>query len=293
MATASSSNIQIGEQDVRVLRALADYYVLSVPLLKTLCFPEHKHTRGTRNRLARLYRHGYVQKTQVQISFGSGNSGPVYFPSKKGNLALAAWFDDPRFLAVNTRRPRSDLLYHWLAISGTQAIVRQAIGRQSVVTLESWINEWEVVDKETDEKERYYLHTQLGENPPLSCSPDAGFLLSVGEYKKVFYLEQDRATSDPKQVAARKVKGYAELYRRQLHRRHFPAATAERFTVLLVTTDTFQRNQIAHEVARHAEHEPGLWLFVDQRELKPETFLHEPITYNCQLESAPLVKHPG
>lgn len=283
-------NIVIGENDIRVLKSLADYYVLSVPLIKQLCFPHHKHTRGTRSRVQRLFEHNYVQKTQVQISFNSGNAGPVYFPSAKGNRALAAWFDDPKYLAVNTRRPRTDLLYHWLAISETQATVRAAIGRQDRVTLHGWINEWEVVDKNADEKDRYFLHTQLRENPPLSCAPDAGFVLGVSEHKKVFYLEQDRATTDPGQVAARKVKGFAELYRRGGHRKHFPETTVDRFTVLLVTTDAFQRDQIAKAVAKHSEYCPDLWLFINGRELTPESFLHAPITYNCRLEPAPLVK---
>lgn len=293
LGMASPSNIQISENDICVLQALADFYVVSVPLLKRLCFPHHKHTRGTRNRVARLYQHGYLQKTQVQVAFGSGNAGPVYYPSKKGNRALASWFDDPRYLEVNTRRPRTDLLYHWLAISETHTIVRQAINRQELVKLDGWINEWEVVDKAANQSNQYYLHTQLNENPPLSCAPDAGFLLSVGAHKKVFYLEQDRATSDPKQVAARKVKGYAELYRRQLHRNHFPHTTLEKFTVLLVTVDAFQRDQIAKEVAKQTDFEPGLWLFVDLHDLQPETFLHQPITYNCQGEAAPLLQQPS
>ena len=228
---APSSHIQITEKDIAFLQSLGKYYLLSAPLLCRICNPTHKGTRGTRDRLLRLVRHGYVFKSKVEVSFSSGNSGPVYHLTPKGTRTLATWFDDDRFLAINTRPPRTDLLYHWLAISETHFLVEQAIERQSLVQLDGWINEWEVVNKDAHEKDRYTLHTQFSETPPLSCSPDAGFLLTIGSASKVVYLEQDRATTDPKRVAASKVKGYAELYRRQQHRVHFPSATMNRFTV--------------------------------------------------------------
>lgn len=286
------SNIQISEKDIRVLKALARFYVLSAPLMKRICFGEHRGTRATRDRVARLKKHGYIFKSAVEVSFGTGNAGPVYTLTSKGSRLLATWFDDDQYLAINTRPARTDRLYHWLAISETHWQIEQAIAAQSLVSLDGWVNEWEVINKEGAEAEQISLHTHLRENPPLSCSPDAGFLLTIGDASKVVYLEQDRATTDPRRVAASKVKGYAELYRRQWHQQHFPATTLSRFTVLLVTTDAKQRNAIAKAVSTHTNEEPGLWLFVDRQELMPATFLHEPITYNCQLEAGPLVTHP-
>ncbi len=200
------------------------------------------------------------------------------------------WFDDERYLAVNTRTPRKDLIFHWLAISEVHWIVAEAVARQKVVSLAGWYNEWETINKGDAEGDRYFLHTQLQEHPPLSCSPDAAFLLSVAGYRKVFYVEVDRGTSGIRQVAASKTPGYAELFRRGLHRRHFPEATLDRFSVLCITTDHRRRDALAKAVSKRTDHEPDLWLFIDQTEITPETFLHGRITYNCAGEPGALVK---
>ena len=76
-----------------------------------------------------------------------------------------------------------------------------------------------VSDEDAGKREQFFLHTQLRNHPPLSCSPDAAFLLSLCGHRKVFYLEQDLATSSPRQIAARKMPGYRELARRQGHRK--------------------------------------------------------------------------
>ena len=55
------------------------------------------------------------------------------------------------------------------------------------------------------------------------CVPDAAFLLSFKGASKVYYLEQDRATSGAQQIANSKTAGYAAMAENRLHRRHFPA----------------------------------------------------------------------
>jgi hypothetical protein len=107
----------------------------------------------------------------------------------------------------------------------------------------------------------------------------------------VFYLEQDLGTSSPKQTAARKTKGYAELAARQEHRRHFPATTLDTFGVLCITTNAYRCEQLAKQIATRPR--PDLWLFIDRRELSAESFLSGPITWNHQLERGPLVKLPA
>ena len=92
-------------------------------------------------------------------------------------------------------------------------------------------SEYETINKDATEPERFTLQTTLCEVPPLSCSPDAGFLLSISGQAKVYYIERDRGTSSPHQIAARKTRGYAELARQQGHLRHFPSATVPSFSV--------------------------------------------------------------
>jgi hypothetical protein len=145
-----------------------------------------------------------------------------------------------------------------------------------------------VVEPSTSQKEQFYLHTQLSEQTPLSCSPDAAMLLSVGSAKKVFYIERDLGTSSPKQVAAKKNRGYAELTRREGHRQHFPETTLPRFSVLLVTTSKYRVEQIADQLQKRES--PELWLLVDEHDLTPASFLHGDIVYDTNGQVGPLVK---
>ena len=155
--------------------------------------------------------------------------------------------------------------------------------------MERWINEWETVDKDLAEPKRFTLHTQLSTDPPLSCSPDAAFLLSMRGHRKVFYLERDLGTSSPKQIAARKTKGYAALAERQEHRRHFPETTFDQFGVLCVTTNSYRCRETAKQIAKRLR--PDLWLFADEQSLTADSFLHGAIFHNSADELVSLIKH--
>jgi hypothetical protein len=275
--------------DMAVLATIARYYVLTREQIQRLCSPSAASGRTTRKRLTKLRQAGYIAKHRLMVTLPElKGAAPIYYPTGEGTEALASYFDDERYLVTNTRPPRADRLAHWIAVNDTRMTIEQAVARQSEVSLEAWINEWEAINKDGAEPERYYLHVQLRENPPLSCAPDAAFLLSVRGHKKVFYVERDLGTSSPKQVAARKTKGYAELAARQHHRKHFPQTTLDRFSVLFVTTTKYRRDATAKAIAKRPR--PDLWLFVDQRDVTPETFLFEPITWNHLGQAGPLVK---
>ena len=107
------------------------------------------------------------------------------------------------------------------------------------------------------------FHTQFQETPPLSCSPDAGFALSLNGHTKAFYLEQDRATSSPRQIAARKHRGYAEMQVQQPHRVHFPESNLDRFSVLCVTTSRARRDELAKALGKKPATDN--WLFASNR----------------------------
>lgn len=278
----------ITQVDMQVLAALARYYVLTREQIQRICFPEHQSGRSTRKHLTRLRTAGFIAKHRVPVALpGTNGAAPVYYPTNEGAEALASYFDDARFLATNTRHPRADRLAHWIALNDTRLVINLAVGNSTSVQLDGWFSEWETINKDAAEPNRFYLHVQFTTDPPLSCSPDAAFLLSAGGFKKVYYLEQDLGTSSPKQIAARKTKGYAQLAARQHHRVHFPATNVDRFAVLMVTTNRYRCEAIAAAVAK----EPGaaLWLFINQQELTAESFLHAPITYDCRGVAGPLV----
>lgn len=281
--------MQVQPDDFNALAAVARYYVLTRDQIQSICFAGQASGRATRKRLLRLRNAGFLTKHSVQIVLpGTNGAAPVYYATKKGAEALASFFDDDRFLATNTKHPRADRLSHWIAINSTRLIVERAVAAQTEVTLDGWFNEWETINKDASPQQQFALHTQLSENPPLSCSPDAAFQLTTRGFSKVFYLEQDRGTSSPSQIAARKTKGYAAMLTGQRHRKHFPDTNLDQFSILVVTTST-QRCRAIGQALRKKPHADA-WLLIDQSQLSTESFLHGDIVHKTNGETGPLIK---
>lgn len=278
--------MQLTERDIAVIRAVATYYVLSRQQVQRLCFPADKDGRITRKRLQGLVSDGFVSRHSLFVY--NAAPSPVYYPTRKGLEQLAAHFDDECFLAANTACPAAHLLYHWLAINDTRLLLETALAKQSELSLAAWINEHEVVDKRASAPERrFHIYTLIQEHPRLVCAPDAAFLLKKGEGCKAFFLEQDRNTTAPKQLAASKTPGYAALDQQGLHRRIFPQALPK-FLVLCVTVTPQRRDALRKAVSA----QPGCdrWRFVAGTDLAAESFLNEAIVYPCEGEPTTLVK---
>ncbi len=177
------------ELDMSVLKTVARYYVLTREQIQRLCCAEHASGRGTRKRLARLGQAGYIVKHRMQITLpGMNGAAPAYYPTKKGAEVLASYFEDDSFLATNTKHPRADRLAHWIAINDTRMLVEAAAELTDGVTLSNGPPNGTRSTKTPRRPIQFCLHTQLTENPPLSCSPDAGFLIEFKGKRKVFLL---------------------------------------------------------------------------------------------------------
>lgn len=275
--------------DFSLLAMFAKYRVLTREQVQRLSNRGHSSGRTTRKHLAKLHAGHYIEQHSIPVALPNRTgAAPVYFATKLGAEMLASYFDDERYLATNTSHPRGDRLAHWVAVNETRMVIEQAIAKQSEVTLDGWINEWEPINKEDAEPQRFTLHTQLSESPKLSCSPDAGFVLSLRGFSKVYYLERDLGTSSPHQVAARKTRGYAELARQQGHLKHFPNANVPIFSVLFVSTTPYRCRQLGKELRRREM--PELWLMVDEHELTSDAFLHSSIIYRSDGSMSSLVK---
>ncbi len=72
---------------------------------------------------------------------------------------------------------------------------------------------------------------------------------------------------------------------------HFPETNVAEFSVLMVTTSASRTRAIGR--ALRDKPRADLWLLIDWKELTPETFLHEPVTYDCTGEAGPLVNIPA
>ena len=293
--------MNLTERDFCILSKVVKYYVLSRPQLQQLCFPSDKTGRVTRRRLQALVMAGLLNRHRAQVVYpNSAPAGSVYFPSEKGIALLTEYTGDDSILLTPPRPPLPHHVAHWLAVSDTHIKLDAAIAAQDRALLEGFINEWDTVNKdETEPQKRFRLYTLLTESPKLVCAPDAAFILTVPikreqstvTFSKVFYLEEDRATSGAKQLAARKCKGYAALAEHGQHAKHFPATNVQSFTVLCITPNARRREALRKAFTGKVGSE--LWRFASTQELTAKTFLHEPIWYSISGAPMPLVKPEG
>jgi hypothetical protein len=278
------------DREFAVLLAVVRYYVLNRKQLQRLCFRTDKTGRIARRRLQMLVSAGLINRQATLFCHPlAGPAAPVYYPSRKGCELLAEHFDDERFLATPTQAPIPHHTLHWLAASDTHIAMDEAIAMQSYVSLDSWLNEWDVCNKEESAPEkRFRLYTLIRESPRLVCAPDAAFMLTVKGHSKVFYLEQDRNTSGVRQIAASKTQGYAVMAQFQMHRKHFPGATLDAFTVLMIAPTHRRRDALRKAI--HGKPGSELWRFAAVPDVTPDQFLHSPIFYPCVGDPTPLIK---
>ena len=280
----------ITERDLQVLQAVVHYYCLNRQQIQRLCFPEDSSGRVTRRRLSALVDANLLNRMKSQVyNLQAGSPSSVYYPAKRGNELMAEHFDDERLLLTPTQTPQTHHIFHWLAVAETHIALDQALERQAVVKLDGWFNEWDTVNTEESAPERRYrIYSLLRESPRLVCAHDAAFCLTVGQFSKVFYLEQDRNTSGVKQVAASKTPGYAVMESQQAQQRHFPQAKSGGLSVLMVAPSPSRRDALRKAIKE--KNGAALWKFVSVTDLSAESFLFEPIWYSCTEGPSPLVK---
>lgn len=272
-------NLQV--RDIAIFDNLVRYRFLDRRQVQRLHFPDDTTGRACRRRMHELVAAGYVDRLSLLYAHpASGSPAAVFQLSRKGYAYLAEHHGDERLHLMPTEGVLPHLLQHWLALSETHILIDKAIARQKAVTLSGWINEYDIVNKDQQSPEkRYCLYTLIRENPRLVCAPDAAFLLSAGEHSRVYYVEQDRATSGVQQLASGKTKGYAAMFEGGLHKRHFEQSTLPNFRVLLITTSHKRRDNLRSAI----KEKPGanLWWFAATDDLSPATILTEPVWYVC------------
>ena len=282
----------ITSRDTAVLDSVAHYYTLTREQITRLHFPEDADGRITRKRLQLLLNEHFINRTRMQVVNPSmGAPAPVYYPSEKGCAWLAHQLEDERYRRVCTDTPNWQHLYHWIQVAETHIVLDQAVKHLGTVTVEDWLSEWSIANRDEERPElRYRLFTLLSHpgEPRLVCAPDAAFLMQKGGHRKVFYLEQDRDTTrEAKRVAASKSAGYAALAAKQLHRRHFPATTLDRFTVLMIAPTPKRRDALRQ--AMSTQPAASVWKFAAWSDLTKENLLTGSVFYPCVGEPASLI----
>ena len=94
---------------------------------------------------------------------------------------------------------------------------------------------------------------------------------------KVFDLEEDRATSGVQQIAATKRQGDAVLSEVCGHRRHFPEATIDKFTVVMVAPTARRRDALRKAI--HDKSGSQFWRFASADDMQPEGMDRQPAAH--------------
>jgi len=278
------------ERDIAILSAVVRYYILNRQQVQRLCFPHDSNGRLTRRRLQLLVDAQLLNRQSTLFCHPmAGAAAPVYFPSRKGCDLLAEHFDDELYLTTPTQAPIPHHTLHWLAVSETHIALDEAIRLQSGAAIEGWLNEWDVCNKEESAPEkRFRLYTLIRQSPRLICAPDAAFLLTFKGHRKIFYLEQDRNTSGVNQIASSKTPGYAAMAEQQTHRRHFPQATIDDFSVLMIAPTPRRRDALRKAIREKLG--AKLWRFAAAADVQPDKVLYAPIWHGIESAPTPLIK---
>ena len=137
----------ITERDLLVLLALAHYYVLSRAKAQQLCFPHDTDGCVARRRLAALAGAGLIRRhTMLVASSRDTVPAPVYLLDTKGCVYLAKVTGDPQYLHKPVDLPHPLHLRHHLAVADLHLLLDAAIAAQTVVVLEAWHNEADIVN---------------------------------------------------------------------------------------------------------------------------------------------------
>ncbi len=280
----------ITSREFDILQAVCRYYVLNREQVQRLLFPDDTTGRVTRRRLQLLVDEKLLNRQQMVYAHpSSGNIAPVYYPSAKGVEVLAEHLDQPRLLKTPSKPPIPHHVWHWLAVAETHIAFDLAIAAQTEVQMDGWINEYDELDPSASLPEKKYkLFTIIREKPRLVCVPDAAFLLRRSNISKVFYLEQDRATSGVQQIAASKTPGYFGLSETKSGRLHFPENSTGQFDVLMVAPTPKRRDALRRAISETLG--AHLWRFAAMDDVCPSKVLSAPIWYPCVGDPGALVR---
>lgn len=278
-------------RDIAVLVSLAHYFTLTRAQISRLHFTDDTDGRATRKRLQTLVDAKLIARTHMQVmNPAMGAPAPVYFPTREGCAFVAQEREDPRYLANGFATPNWQHLYHWVQVAESHLLLDQAVASTPGIAVEEWWGEGSILNPEaSNPSERFRLYTMLRDHPRLVCVPDAAFLLVKDGYRKCFYVEVDRDTTQPaERVAARKCEGYAELAARCQHKKHFPTCNVDKFNVLMIVPSAKRRETLRRAIGSKRGQE--LWKFAVMQDLASAQYLTGPVWYPATGDAHALVK---
>ena len=267
------------ERDWRVLRQLARHLLLRTREIQQRCYPSDSTGRITRRRMLKMLKEGYVKRRTLNSDGTLGGPHFLYQLDTKGVETLAVKYGLDHFLYKPTSLRQPMHLRHYAEMSHISLAFEDALKANRSVIFKAWYNEEEVVNPMEQEASKHRkLFTVVKNRPRVVCAPDAALMIEFQGAKRACYVELERGTSGPRNVAKKKAEGFDLLHKRKLHHQHFPDLSEPNFDVLCVAQNRVHRDQLR----RAFKDAPGkqLWLFVDKNQLSAESFFFKPVWYD-------------
>lgn len=188
----------------------------------------------------------------------------VYTLARPGARQLARLKGISQLGLASTTKPSYLFLEHGLRTSDFMCSLEAALKGSGACIL-SWKSERQL--KSSKGRALRVPHPfELGEKIPVI--PDGLFSLRIGERVEHFFLEADRGTMSLFAMR-KKMLGYVQLYRKELHRSYF---SIPHFRVLLVTNTSYRRDKL-RETLHKIGYCPNMFWFAVWWDISPEKIL--------------------
>jgi hypothetical protein len=272
--------IEIVDRDIDVLTLIAQCRVMIAPQIRPLLFPNDPSGRITRRRLAKLAEFDYLRRGRLAVvPTDAVTSCPYYTLGAQGKIILAERTGNEGYLHYPLGVQRTNHLWHYLSFTQTQLLFRQAVADQTYVRLIRWLGEDDPIDLAQAPHEQRFLKTSFPGN--LVCMPDGALILGLPDGRTAIYLiEEDRATTSPRRVAAQKSPGAAEYIKRAIHQRQFSELQPSSPCRFVFISPSPGRRDSLRRAFLSLKKDAPYWRFVSKTDLVG-AFLHRPILYTA------------
>lgn len=285
--------LRLTQRDLEIIQAVYEYRALTTPQIETLLFPPL--TPGAvigrkmkcRERLQKLFHHGYVWRGEIPTVWTEGKKPFVYRIDKRA----LEWL--PNMLGVDSEeidwkpseRTVSDSGLNHLLKTNDVRIALTVGEEQAGLRVTQWLDERQL--KRAHANDKVMITDPQGQSKPAVIIPDGFFALMSRLTKKTAYhfLEVDLKTETVQtdnttyRDWTRKVKAYIAYYHSNLFEQRYQA---KNFRVLTVTA-SLRRLQNLKKKTEEAGGQKLFW-FTTFEQLTAETAYTAPIWYVASLE---------
>lgn len=275
--------LHVTKRDLAVINACYEYRALTTPQIQRFFFTEGSE-RGRmvqcRERLKRLYHHGYLHRDERPTRLSDGRRSLVYFLDKKG-AALLADYAGVETSALDWH-PRSNaagagylFLDHLLKTNDIRIAITQAAERVGGV-LHHWLDDKTLQSQQM--KDYVTLWDEDGKERQAAVIPDGFYQLEMGENVYRDFLEVDLRTTigvytkPGRRDWARKVRVYLAYYADGRYQERYQSRA---FRVLTVTTSD-ERLKNLKKITEESGGSHHFWFTTFDR-LTSDTVFTEPI----------------